>query len=160
TGADLSPMMLEIGRQKVEQRGFSDRISLVECNALKLPFADLQFDAVTAAFGVRNFEDLPKGLSEMYRVTKRGGKIYILEFSKPQKGIISTFYLFYFRRILPAIGRLVSKDENAYSYLPDSVLTFPSGNEFTKILGEVGYRNCKSKMLTFGIATIYEGEKL
>lgn len=160
TGADLSPMMLRIGRQKVKEGGFTDRINLVECNALNLPFADLQYDTVTAAFGVRNFEDLFKGLSEMYRVTKRDGKVYILEFSKPPKGVISELYLFYFRKILPAIGRLISKDDNAYSYLPDSVLTFPSGEEFLKILSSVGYKNCSARMLTFGIATIYEGEKL
>lgn len=159
TGGDLSPMMLEIGRTKVAQKGFSEKITLVECNALKLPFEKDRFDVVTAAFGVRNFENLSQGLSEMYRVTGKGGKVFILEFSKPKKGFISTLYLFYFRKILPAIGRMVSKDENAYSYLPDSVLTFPSGDDFTKILAEVGYKECKSRALTFGIATIYEGNK-
>lgn len=159
TGGDLSPMMLEIGRTKVAQKSLSERVRLVECNALELPFENDRFDVVTAAFGVRNFENLPQGLSEMYRVTRSGGKICILEFSKPKKGLISTLYLFYFRKILPTIGHLISKDENAYSYLPDSVLTFPSGDEFTEILAEVGYKKCKSKVLTFGIATIYEGNK-
>lgn len=159
TGGDLSPRMLEVGRAKVAQRELSERITLVECNALNLPFENDKFDVVTAAFGVRNFENLSRGLSEMYRVTRKGGKICILEFSRPKQGLISSLYLFYFRRILPAVGRMISKDDNAYSYLPASVLTFPCGEEFTAVLAEVGYRNCKSRMVTFGIATIYEGEK-
>lgn len=158
-GGDLSPRMLEVGREKIARLGLTSRITLTECNALELPFENDRFDVVTAAFGVRNFENLSQGLSEMYRVTRHGGRVCILEFSSPPKGLVSSFYLFYFRKILPAIGRMISKDENAYSYLPDSVLTFPCGDDFSSILMNVGYQNCKSKPLTFGIATIYEGEK-
>lgn len=159
TGGDLSPMMLEVGRTKVAAAGLSERITLRECTALDLPFDSESFDTVTAAFGVRNFEDLLVGLTEMCRVTRRGGRVYVLEFSRPSKGLISALYMFYFRRILPSIGRLVSKDDNAYSYLPDSVLTFPCGEDFTAILTRAGYERCTARRLTFGIATIYRGEK-
>lgn len=158
-GGDLSPMMLEVGRRKVATKGLSKRIELKEFNVMSIPFEDGRFDVVTAAFGVRNFENLLHGLSEMYRVTRLGGKIFILEFSKPRKGLISALYLFYFLKILPTIGRLISKNDNAYSYLPDSVMTFPCGSDFLSVLSKSGYSNCKAEMLSFGIATIYSGEK-
>lgn len=159
TGGDLSTEMLTVGREKVSRKSLTEQITLCECDALAIPFTDESFDVVTCAFGVRNFENLETGLSEMYRVTKNGGKIFVLEFSKPKEGILATFYLFYFRHILPLIGRMVSRDDRAYSYLPDSVLTFPYGDDFVRIMSSVGYNKCKSKVMSFGIATIYEGEK-
>lgn len=158
-GGDLSPEMLAVGRVKVKKAGLEQKITLSECDATAMPFLDGEFDAVTCGFGVRNFEDLEMGLSEMRRVLRRGGKLYILEFSKPDKGILSFFYLFYFKNILPLIGRMVSKDDRAYRYLPDSVLTFPCGKDFLKILEKVGFERCRAKKVSFGIATIYEGEK-
>lgn len=158
-GADLSPNMLRVGVQKVEKKGLSSQIEFKECSALALPFTTEQFDVVTASFGVRNFEDLPLGLSEMMRVVKKGGYVYVLEFSKPQNSLISAPYLFYFKHILPLIGRMVSKSENAYSYLPNSVVTFPCGDEFVSIMQQIGLKNCSAKALSFGIATMYVGQK-
>lgn len=158
-GGDLSPEMLAVGREKICKKSLEKQITLCECDALAIPFDDETFDVVTCAFGVRNFENLERGLSQMYRVTRKGGKVYVLEFSKPKRGLLSAFYLFYFRRILPLIGRMVSRDDRAYTYLPDSVLTFPYGEDFLKIISSVGYKKCKSKIMSFGIATIYEGEK-
>lgn len=159
TGGDLSPKMLEVGRKKCEAKGLDKQIELRECSALDLPFEDNSFDVITVAFGVRNFEDLKRGLSEMLRVVKKGGNIYILEFSKPKSTIISAPYLFYFKNILPMIGKAVSKSANAYTYLPDSVISFPCGEEFTEIMKEVGFSSYGFKPLSFGIATIYYGKK-
>lgn len=158
-GGDLSPKMLEVGAKKCEERGLGKQIELCECSALDLPFDSECFDVITVAFGVRNFENLKQGLSEMLRVVKKGGNIYILEFSKPKNTIISAPYLFYFKHILPVIGRLISKSDNAYTYLPDSVISFPCGEEFTDIMKEVGFSSYGFKPLSFGIATIYYGKK-
>ncbi len=159
TGGDLSPEMLRYGCEKIKRRGLESRVSLVECSALNLPFDSESFDALTVAFGVRNYENLELGLSEMLRVVKRGGKIFILEFSKPRTSIVSIPYLFYFKRVLPLIGRMISKSENAYTYLPESVMSFPSGDDFLRVMDSVGYINTKKVELSFGIATLYIGER-
>ena len=160
TGVDISEGMLAIGRQKIEKKGLKQQISLQYGDSEALPFAENMFDAVTVAFGVRNFEHLEKGLSEMFRVLKPGGKAVILEFSIPQNRIFRSVYFFYFLRILPFAGRLISKDAQAYSYLPDSVQSFPHGVEFKEKLENCGFSNAKVRKLTFDIASIYTGVKL
>ena len=159
TGIDISEGMLAIGRQKIEKKGLERQISLKYGNSEAIPFADCMFSAVTVAFGVRNFERLEKGLNEMFRVLKTGGKLVILEFSIPQNRIFRKFFHFYFFRILPFVGRAVSKNARAYNYLPDSVQSFPYGAEFKKRLEEFGFENVTVRPLTFGIATIYTGIK-
>jgi len=124
-----------------------------------LDFTDNKFDAVIVAFGVRNFENLKKGLGEMFRVTQEGGQVVIIEFSKPGKFPVKQLYNFYFNTILPKIGKLVSKDNAAYQYLPESVAAFPDGKTFLKILNEVGYNEAKCIPLTFGISSIYWARK-
>lgn len=158
-GGDLSIEMLEIGRAKIEKQMFGSSITLMECDALSLPFEDSKFDVVTCAFGVRNFENLDDGLSQIYRVTRNGGNIYILEFSKPTTSFISTLYLLYFKHILPRIGKIISHNSGAYKYLPDSVLSFPDGEDFVKKLEHAGYKECVAQPVSFGIATIYHGKK-
>ena len=160
TGVDISEGMLAIGRQKIEKKGLKQQISLQYGDSEALPFADHTFDAVTVAFGVRNFEHLEKGLSEMFRVLKPGGKVVILEFSIPKNRIFRSIYYFYFFRILPFVGRLISKDTHAYSYLPDSVQSFPHGAEFKGKLENCGFLEVKIRRLTFGIASIYTGIKI
>lgn len=159
TGTDLSAGMLEVGRKKLDELGLSEHISLKEADSESLPFEDNEFDAVTVAFGVRNYENLDKGLSEMARVIKPGAKMVILEFSKPRHFPFKQIYMFYFKHILPRMGGLVSKDRKAYEYLPQSVLAFPDGEEFEKHLMTAGITPVNRIKLTFGIATIYVGEK-
>lgn len=159
TGTDLSAGMLEVGRKKVEDLGLSEHITLKEADSESLPFEDNVFDAVTVAFGVRNYENLDKGLSEMARVIKPGAKMVILEFSKPKHFPFKQIYMFYFKHILPRMGGMVSKDRKAYEYLPQSVLAFPDGEEFEKHLMTAGITPVNRIKLTFGIATIYVGEK-
>ena len=158
TGYDLSQQMLNVGIEKVKKAGLSDKIKMIKGDAEVMPFQDDQFDAITAAFGVRNFENLEKGLGEMYRVVKKGGDVFILEFSKVE-GFMGPLYMFYFKNILPNIGRLVSKDNRAYTYLPDSVNAFPFGEKMKNILLGVGFSKVEYKKLTFGIATIYKASK-
>jgi demethylmenaquinone methyltransferase/2-methoxy-6-polyprenyl-1,4-benzoquinol methylase len=124
-----------------------------------LQFADDRFDAITVAFGVRNYENLEKGLSDMYRVLKPGGKIVILEFSKPRAFPIKQGYNFYFKHITPLLGKLFSKDERAYSYLPESVAAFPDGADFVNLMTKVGFKSTKDRRLTFGVSAIYTGIK-
>ncbi|MCL4281026.1 MAG: bifunctional demethylmenaquinone methyltransferase/2-methoxy-6-polyprenyl-1,4-benzoquinol methylase UbiE [Flavobacteriales bacterium] len=159
TGADISAGMLEHGRTKVERAGLKDRITLVQADAANLPFADGSFDAITVAFGVRNFEDLPQGLRGMARVLRPGGRLLVLEFSTPRQTPFKQLFRFYFHRVMPLIGRLVSKDNAAYSYLPASVDAFPQGQEFESILRSCGFREVRSRLLTFGVATLYEARK-
>lgn len=159
TGTDLTEGMIEIGRQKVAKEGYQDKIELAKADSEALPFADNQFDAVTVAFGVRNYAHLDKGLSEMARVIRHGGRMVILEFSKPRHFPMKQLYMFYFRHILPVIGRCVSKDRRAYDYLPESVLAFPDGTDFEEHLITAGVVPVKRISLTFGIATIYIAEK-
>jgi demethylmenaquinone methyltransferase / 2-methoxy-6-polyprenyl-1,4-benzoquinol methylase len=158
-GVDISEGMLAVGREKINQKGLADLIELSYGDSENLGFEDNKFDAVTVAFGVRNFENLKKGLSEMFRVTKEGGHVVIIEFSKPGKFPVKQLYNFYFNTILPKIGKLVSKDNAAYQYLPESVAAFPDGATFLDILNEVGYNEAKCIPLTFGISSIYWARK-
>lgn len=159
TGFDLSEQMLAVGRDKVIRLGLNDLIEFIKGDSEDMPFVDGQFDAITVAFGVRNFENLENGLKEFYRVLKSEGVAIILEFSKPRYFPMKQFYLFYFFKILPFVGRLVSKDSSAYSYLPASVMAFPDDQKFISVLQNVGFSNCRQIRLTFGIATIYIAQK-
>lgn len=158
-GVDISEGMLEVGKKKIKKKKLDHLIELQLGDSEKLLFPENKFDAVIVSFGVRNFENLEKGLVEMYRVLKPGGKTIIIEFSKPEKFPMKQGYNFYFKYILPQIGKLVSKDNEAYTYLPESVQAFPYGNEFLGILERVGFKNTKCISLTFGISSIYVGEK-
>ncbi|WP_291786212.1 bifunctional demethylmenaquinone methyltransferase/2-methoxy-6-polyprenyl-1,4-benzoquinol methylase UbiE [Cecembia sp.] len=158
-GVDISEGMLEEGRKKMKKRKLDHIIDLQLGDSEKLLFEDNKFDAVIVSFGVRNFENLEKGLADMYRVLKPGGKTVVVEFSKPKKFPMKQLYNFYFKYILPQIGKLISKDNSAYTYLPESVQVFPDGKDFLAILEKVGFKNTQCKPLTFGISSIYVGEK-
>lgn len=157
-GVDISAGMLERGKEKISKSGLASKIELRLVDAESLPFHDNHFDAITVAFGVRNFENLEKGLREMQRVLKPGGDLVVIEFSKPT-GFFSYLYKFYFKFITPAIGRLFSKDHRAYSYLPESVEAFPYGKEFCNILSRCGFKAPANSPLTFGVASIYHATK-
>jgi len=158
-GIDISEQMLEYGKRKLRKKGLDSKIQLEIGDSENINYPDKRFDAVTAAFGVRNFENLQAGINEMHRVLKAGGKIVILEFSQPQKFPVKQLYRFYFLRILPFIGKLFSKDDSAYTYLPESVGAFPYGEDFLEVLNKAGFKNTDAHTLTFGIAAIYTGEK-
>ena len=158
-GVDIAQNMLALGREKIARRRLDTVISLRDGEAEKLPFGEHQFDAAMVAFGARNFEDLRLGLQEMFRVLKPGGRIVVLEFSRPRRFPFRHIYLFYFMRVLPVVGRLISKNADAYTYLPDTVMQFPEGAEFLSILSNVGFTALREQRLTFGIATIYAGDK-
>lgn len=158
-GVDISEGMLKVGLKKMEDKGLSHKIHLQYGDSEDMPFDDNRFDAITVAYGVRNFENLLKGLKEMYRVLASDGKAVILEFSNPKKFPVKQAFNLYFKYILPTIGKIVSKDNRAYTYLPESVKAFPEGEAFLSILKEAGFKNCKQVMLTGGITTIYIGEK-
>lgn len=158
-GMDFSEKMLEIGKEKVAKYGLESQIDLQPGDAAALPFGDNSFDAVTVAFGIRNFEFLELCLNEICRVLKPDGMLFVLEFSLPEKFPIKQVYQLYFKHILPKIGKWVSKDENAYSYLPKSVEKFPKPDLFRTILTTFNLHHCKVKPLTFGIATLYSAEK-
>lgn len=155
TGIDLSLEMMRIGEEKVKKRGWQDCISFQQASALEIPFADKTFDAVTCAYGVRNFSDLDKGLAEMQRVLKPGGQLMILEFSYPKNKLIAWVYDLYFTHILPAVGRLLSKDKTAYTYLNRSVKGFVWGQQMCERIAKAGFEQVSFKPLTFGITTIY-----
>lgn len=159
TGIDISEGMLEIGRKKVRDRNLSTIIDLIHGDSENLPFEENKFDAVTVAFGVRNFENLKRGMREICRVLKPGGTLVVLEFSKPSRFPFKQVYNFYFKYILPKIGSAVSNDKAAYTYLPKSVEAFPDGEDFLHILQEVGFKNTQCSSLTFGISSIYTGTK-
>ncbi len=159
TGLDLSTEMMRIGAEKAAKQGMSEQISFVEGSALEMPFEDAQFDAVTCGFGVRNFSDLDKGLSEMHRVLLPGGTVLILEFSYPTNPIIRWAYNFYFSRLMPLIGGLISKDKKAYTYFYHSVKNFVWGEEMVERLEKAGFKDVTNTILTFGIAQIYKGTK-
>lgn len=159
TGVDISDGMLAQGRVKVERKGLQTRITLQQADSTALPFADGSFDAVTVAFGVRNYEDLERGLREMLRVLRPGGRLFILEFSKPQRTPMRQLFRFYFHRVMPIVGRTVSKDSAAYSYLPKSVEAFPEGQRFLELLTVAGGREAQARPVTGGIATIYSTRK-
>lgn len=158
-GVDISSGMLEIGKQKMKKKGIDHIIDMQMGDSEKLLFDDNTFDAAIVAFGVRNFENLSKGLSDMCRVLKTGGKIVVIEFSRPKHFPMKQLYNFYFKSILPIIGKLISKDQSAYTYLPESVEAFPDGQDFLNILTEVGFKNVECRPLTFGISSIYIGQK-
>ncbi len=159
TGVDISEGMLKVGRQKIEKLGLSSRIELLKGDSEDLQFQDNSFDAVTVGFGVRNFENLEDGLAEILRVMKPGALLVVLEFSRPRKFPMRQLYNFYFKNILPALGRLISNDKSAYTYLPESVEAFPDGTDFENILEKVGFKETACKSLTFGISSIYVARK-
>ena len=158
-GIDISEQMLEIGRQKIQQKGLSDLIKLQQGDSSRLPFSDRQFDLITVSFGVRNFEDLDQGLAQMHRVLRENGTALILEFSQPRAFPIKQLYGFYSRYVLPTIGTLVSRDRGAYHYLPASVAAFPSGDDFLNRMKAAGFRDLSYEPQTFGIASIYRGRR-
>lgn len=159
TGIDISTEMLTVGRKKIKEMALDHQITLMEGDSEDLDFDDASFDAVTVAFGVRNFEDLPKGLAEIHRVLRKGGVACILEFSKPKKFPFKQLYSFYSFSILPFFGRLISNDRSAYRYLPESVSGFPDGQEFISYLKQAGFAETKEHRQTFGVATIYTAIK-
>ncbi|WP_437918212.1 bifunctional demethylmenaquinone methyltransferase/2-methoxy-6-polyprenyl-1,4-benzoquinol methylase UbiE [Sphingobacterium sp. LRF_L2] len=158
-GVDISSGMLDVAKQKIAKKGLQDRFEVQLGDSEKLQFADETFDAVTVAFGVRNFENLPQGLADIHRVLKPGGKAIILELSNPTAFPIKQLYHFYFHKLTPALGKVISKDSNAYSYLPESVANFPDGERFAKITSSVGFSETKVRPQTFGFCTIYECTK-
>lgn len=159
TGIDIAEQMLEVGRKKIAAQNLSGIISLQTGDSEDLPFDANSFDAVMCAYGVRNFEHLEVGLQEMHRVMRPGGKLAILEFSHPTGFPIKQLYKFYFRYILPTLGKLVSKHSRAYTYLPESVNAFPEGKVFTGMLRDCGFEEAKARPLTFGITTLYTATK-
>ena len=154
TGVDISAGMLGRAREKIVRAGLEERITLVQADSEQLPFNDGSFDAVMVAFGVRNFEHLERGLAEMWRTLGAGGKLCVLEFSRP-KGIVGALFRFYFHQVMPAIGRMVSKDTSAYTYLPRSVDAFPEGPDFLRMLAGAGFTGASAERMTGGIATLY-----
>jgi len=158
-GIDLAKEMLEIGKKKIKNKNLDYLIELQQGDAENLNFESNKFDAITVAFGVRNFENLNKGLSEIHRVLKPESKFVVLEFSEPQNMFIKKIYYFYFLKILPRIGKIISKDYDAYKYLPESVKNFPHGENFLNELKAVGFKNTKFSPLSLGISTIYVCQK-
>ena len=158
-GVDISQGMLDMGIQKMKKRGHDKIVKMQLADSEKLPFEDASFDARTVGFGVRNYENLEKGLSDMLRILRPGGKAVILEFSKPKKFPIKQVFGFYSKRVIPFLGKLISKDKRAYAYLPESVEAFPEGTDFETIMTKLGYKEVNSILLSGGIATIYMGLK-
>lgn len=158
-GIDISEKMLSVGRQKLSEKGLGSIISFQSGDAEKIPFPENSFDAITVAFGVRNYENLELGLTEMKRVLRPGGIMLILEFSHPESFPMKQMYAVYSRFVIPTFGRLISGNSKAYSYLPESVAAFPSGQKFLEILGKVGLKNTCQIPLSMGIASIYQAEK-
>ena len=158
-GIDISEGMLSVAREKISKKQLDHQLSVQKADSENLPFENGLFDASIVGFGVRNFENLEKGLGEILRVLKPGGVFFVLEFSKPAKTPFKQIYNLYFKHILPAVGRLVSKDKSAYTYLPESVSEFPDGEQFLAILAKVGFVENKWYSQTFGIASIYEAHK-
>jgi len=158
-GLDKSRGMLEFGRRKFTESAVSQRAAFVEGDAVRLALRDDAFDVVTMAFGIRNVPDVPEALREMRRVVRPGGRALILEFSMPANALFRTVYLAYFRHVLPRIGALISGDGKAYRYLNESVETFPHGDAFIQLMRDAGFRRVSAKPMTFGIATLYRGDK-
>jgi demethylmenaquinone methyltransferase/2-methoxy-6-polyprenyl-1,4-benzoquinol methylase len=159
TGIDISDGMLEIGRAKIKKKGLEKTIELLNGDSETIKFADNSFDAVTVAFGVRNFEHLEKGLAEIKRVLKPGGKLVVLEFSQPKTAGVTQLYNVYMKLVAPNVGKIFSKNRNAYKYLDESIKKFPEGKNFTLILDNLGYTHTYCKPLSLGICSIYCGEK-
>jgi demethylmenaquinone methyltransferase/2-methoxy-6-polyprenyl-1,4-benzoquinol methylase len=158
-GMDISAGMLEVGKTKMRKKKYDNIIEMRLGDSENLPFEDNYFDALTVGFGVRNYENLEKGLSEMLRVVRPGGKLVILEFSKPKKFPIKQAFTFYSKYFIPFFGKRISKDEKAYAYLPESVAAFPEGKAFEAVLKKLNYQNVHSRLVSGGIATIYTGTK-
>lgn len=158
-GVDIAQGMLDIAQQKINKRNFNNRFEVKLGDSERLPFGDDVFDAVTVAYGVRNFENLELGLADIQRVLKPGGKAVVLEFSKPKVFPVKQLYTLYFNYITPGIGKLFSKDARAYTYLPESVAAFPDGKTFTALMDKVGFKDTKCRPLAFGICSIYTGVK-
>jgi demethylmenaquinone methyltransferase/2-methoxy-6-polyprenyl-1,4-benzoquinol methylase len=158
-GVDISEGMLSFGQEKIKKMGLEKTIQLQKGDSEKLPFSDNSFDAVIVSFGVRNFENLQKGLSDMFRVTKPGGYCLILEFSNPRSFPMKQLYTFYSKYCLPFLGKMISKDPSAYTYLPESVKAFPDGPDFIQIFKSTGYSETKWIPMTGGICSIYIGQK-
>jgi demethylmenaquinone methyltransferase / 2-methoxy-6-polyprenyl-1,4-benzoquinol methylase len=159
-GLDISPEMLNIGKKKIITEGMSGTIEMMVGDSENLPFENNKFDAITVAYGVRNFENLEQGLSEMLRVLKPNGKLVVLEFSKPNGFPFKQLFNFYFKNILPTIGKLTSKDNRAYAYLYESVQSFPDGTDFLNVLSKTGFKNTQCTPLTLGISSIYTAYKI
>ncbi len=159
TGLDLSQEMLAVGRKKLKQKNLDQKIDFVKGDSEHLPFDDQEFEAITCAFGVRNFENLDAGLRQMHRVLSDKGQLIILEFSTPENKIFNAIYNFYFFHVLPFVGNLISGDSRAYTYLPESVKAFPSGQAFAERLKAAGFNKIICKPQTFGICTIYQATK-
>lgn len=159
TGTDISSAMLERAGRKIRKRGLENAIELYRAAAESLPFPDNSFDLVMSAFGIRNLADTESGLAEMYRVVREGGALMILEFSRPAGALLRVLFGFYFNRVLPLLGRIVSGVRHAYTYLPRSVASFPEGEEFVALLTAAGFSSLSMKRLSGGIATIYTGKK-
>lgn len=158
-GLDISAGMLEVGRNKIKAKKLSDKIEMILADSENMPFEDNTFDAITVAFGVRNFENLEKGLTEILRVLKPNGIFVILETSVPDKTPYKQGYTFYSKNILPLIGKLFSKDDSAYQYLSESASVFPYGEALNNILRKIGFIEVKAMPQTFGVATIYSASK-
>lgn len=159
TGIDISTGMMEIGRDKAGRAGMDNRISFMEASALEMPFEDGSFDAVTCAYGVRNFSDLDKGLKEMYRVLRKGGQLMILEFSYPSNQLIRGMYDLFFTHIMPVVGRIISRNAGAYVYFRNSVKGFIWGGEMVSRIASAGFSDVTFKVMTFGISTLYLAKK-
>lgn len=159
TGLDLSQEMMRIGQQKVQTKGHADKVTFDLGSAQDMPYDSNRFNAVTCAYGVRNFANLDEGLSEMYRVMKPGGQLLILEFSYPKNALVRFVYNLYFTHIMPFVGRLFSKDKSAYNYLNRSVKGFIWGKEMTDRITQAGFRNAQFRPMTFGITTLYTATK-
>lgn len=158
-GIDMSPKMLELARVKIAGRKLDDRVSLVRADAERLPFPNNSFDVVTIGFGIRNISDVPKALSEMYRVLKPDGEVLILEFSLPKNWFMQRLYPFHLRGIIPRLGALISGDSYAYRYLNETVENFPYGDQFCRMMTQAGFAKVSAVSLTLGIATIYHGSR-
>lgn len=159
TGIDLAEEMLKIGQRKAIKKELTDRVEFSRGDACDLQFPANKFDVATISFGIRNVTDLNKALAEMYRVLKHNGRLIILEFSLPESRFLQQLYLFYFRKVLPAIGTIISGDSYAYRYLNETVETFPFGSDFCNLLVQAGFGNVRFVQLTFGVATIYIADK-
>lgn len=159
TGVDISVGMLELGKVKIAKKNLSNKIEMVVGDSENLPFQDNTYDAATVAFGVRNFENLQKGLTDINRVLRPGGKLVVLELSTPKKFPVKQLFGFYFNNILPLFGKMLSKDDSAYTYLPESVNAFPDGEDFKKVMAAAGFEHNTSKSLTLGICSLYTGIK-
>lgn len=159
TGVDLSEGMVNIGIRKVADAGLSDRVSLRTADALALPFADNSFDTVTVAFGVRNFEHLAEGYAEMLRVLRPGGRLCVLELTPPSSPLIKPFYAVYTRGVIPVIGRMLSGDSSAYTYLPRSIAAVPARCEMTRLMTDAGFADATWRQFTFGVCTLYTATK-